>query len=208
MAVNDFLSAALTRLGLKKSEERKLEGRIDDAERRIRELYDEMDRHIEAIETQTAQLKILRAQYEKAENAVKEALALKIGTILKKIEKSKEERVLISRQINQQNDIVRNLKIVLDDLRHPTRTDDIEELTDDKKDILVGRKEEDRAIDRLNEAVYVSDSADADAASETASVVDYAKLDKELDALLGSSERPSADDETARTNDDKTLEEA
>ena len=209
MALNDFLSDLLIWLRLKKSEEQKLEEEIAKNERRIRELYDQMDRHIEEIETQTAQLKSMRAQYEKAGNAVKEALALKIDSILKKIERSKEERVLISSEINKRNDIVRNQKILLDDLRHPTQTDDIEELAGDKKDFLAGKKEEDSAVNRLNGTVYTPDSADAAAApkAETAAV-DYAKVDKELDVLLGNSDLPSADGEKTKNNDNKTLEEA
>ena len=196
MAINDILSGTLEMLGLKKSEARKLQDEIEGSEARIRELYDSMENHIGTLQTMENQLRSLREKYEASSNAVKDAYAQQIRLLLSKMEKSKEQRDLIAREIKAKEDVLHNQKIKLENLLHPTQQDDIDELAEDKRDILRDIKEEDSALDKLNDATY-RPSAPMDQVSETEeSKIDHSQLEKELESILGNS--------TDKTEENKT----
>jgi hypothetical protein len=196
MAINDILSGTLEMLGLKKSEVRKLQDEIEGSEARIRELYDSMENHIGTLRTMENQLRSLREKYEASSNAVKDAYAQQIRLLLSKMEKSKEQRDLIAREIKAKEDVLHNQKIKLENLLHPTQQDDIDELAEDKRDILKDIKEEDSALDKLNDATY-RPSAPMDQVSETEeSKIDHSQLEKELESILGNS--------TDKTEENKT----
>ena len=207
MAINDILSDALIRIGLKKSEQRKLEEAIEASEERIRTLYDRMEEHIRGIQELEAKLKALRKEYENSSNSVKEARAMALSPLMKKLKDSQEERELIVRSINLENDLLRNYKIELEHLLHPSRQEEIMEAADNKSDIVADLRGEDKAVEKLNGIRHTSPVSETAAEDgKQTEKPDYDALDKELDALLGQDSPPDA--ETPSGNSEKPLNEA
>ena len=208
MAINDVLSNIAICLGLKKSEEQKLVEAISKCEDRIKTLNDKMSEHVADIQAREAQLRVLREKYNNAGSAaVKETFALQMRTILNAIKNSSEVRTLIARDIEKENDLLRNLKIALEALRHPASADEINELADIKAEIVGDAKDEDVALKGLRGTTYKS-TENPVSEEEILSATGYADkesnrmnepalsdpdLERELDELLGKAETPATD---------------
>ena len=209
MAINDFLSGLLVAVGLKKSERRKLEGDIERGEARVRELFDKMEEHISQIRVTEARLRELKEKFEKSANAVKNAYALQIRSLMNVLRNSQEARELIAREIDKENALLCERRIVLEKLLHPTDTEEIETLAEDKREVVSDIRDEDKAIERLNKEKYAPKTADDEAEAEAPGVeVDYAELEKQMAELLDNPDSGRQDEQRDENKENKKLEEA
>ena len=194
MAINDSLSKMLVSVGLKKSDIRRTKEEIERREMRVKELFDKMAGHIEQLRITEARLRELRGQYEKSSNAVKNAYALQIRSVMKELNDSQESRELIAREIDKENTVLHNLRIILEKQENPVDPDAITDITEGKEEMLQEFEREDREMAELNRTTYAAETGD-EQETRTGSEIDYDALEKELGAMLDNPDAPSADKE-------------
>ena len=192
MAINDSLSKMLVSVGLKKSDVRRTKEEIERREIRVKELFDKMAGHIEQLRITEARLRELRGQYEKSSNAVKNAYALQIRSVMKELNDSQESRELIAREIDKENTVLHNLRIILEKQENPVDPDAITDITEGKEEMLQEFEREDREMAELNRTTYAAETGD-EQETRTGSEIDYDALEKELGAMLDNPDAPSAD---------------
>ena len=188
MSINDFLSALLIKLGLKKSEKRKTQDAIEECKKRIRDLNDEMNNLVDKIGDLESNLKEVRAKYDNAQNEViKKNYALQLRSLLNKLEKYKQDNILTAEKIAKAEALLRSLEQMLDNMEHPTGQDDIEDMTDILRDIAKEKEDERRALKKMEAANASLTGSEPE--------LDNEDLEAQLNAALGIS-APAAAAET------------
>ena len=134
MVLPDFLIRLLEILHLKDSEEKKLKKRIAQCDENIRSLN-------QGLENQ-------KTQYDTASGAVRETLAVRMKNILKQRERMSEQRQMAAQQMNAEMLVRHNLVLQLEHRQHPDNHD-LEEIRDEKMDIIDDLKEQAKTIEQL-----------------------------------------------------------
>ena len=148
MVLPDFLIRLLEILHLKDSEEKKLKNRIAQCDENIRSLNQGLENQVKAIKDMEAEFLELKTQYDTASGAVRETLAVRMKNILKQRERMSEQRQMAAQQMNAEMLVRHNLVLQLEHRQHPDNHD-LEEIRDEKMDIIDDLKEQAKTIEQL-----------------------------------------------------------
>lgn len=138
MAINDFLSWLVIKLGLKQSREAKVKSAIEAHEKRLYQLEEEFKTfHVEVSEMDR-KLKILKEQMEKTTSPdQKDIYAVQYELAQGDLERHQEKRDIAETDLMVEKEILHKLGIILKHLQAPpTDTDTIMDITDDVDDII------------------------------------------------------------------------
>ena len=172
MALNDILSAAALKLGLKDTQIgtlRKKQGELAESIRRNHELLESFKRQVVGIDKQLASKK---REYDAAGPGVKRIVKEEIRALFAQQDRIMEPVSAIADRIRQDELLSHKIGILIFAAENPTRTEEIEDLTDDMKDWLDEQREQSKAADELDGAMYSQKETDA-------------KLDSRLNAIGG-----------------------
>ena len=148
MVLPDFLIRLLEILHLKDSEETKLKKRIAQCDENIRSLNQGLEGQVKAIKDMEAEFRELKAQYDTSSGPVRETLAVRMKNILKQRERMSEQRQMAAQQMNAEMLVRHNLVLQLEHRQHPDNHD-LEEIRDEKMDIIDDLKEQAKTIEEL-----------------------------------------------------------
>ena len=148
MVLPDFLIRLLEILHLKDSEETKLKKRIAQCDENIRSLNQGLEGQVKAIKDMEQEFLELKKQYDTASGAVRETLAVRMKNILKQRERMGEQRQMAEQQMNAEMLVRHNLQLQLEHRQHPDNHD-LEEIRDEKMDIIDDLKEQAKTIEQL-----------------------------------------------------------
>ena len=148
MVLPDFLIRLLEILHLKDSEETKLKKRIAQCDENIRSLNQGLEGQVKAIKDMEAEFRELKAQYDTSSGPVRETLAVRMKNILKQRERMGEQRQMADQQMNAEMLVRHNLTLQLEHRQHPDNHD-LEEIRDEKLDIIDDLKEQAKTIEEL-----------------------------------------------------------
>ena len=191
MAINDVISAVLTKFGLKQTEAQKCEAAIGELEEKIRNLYDQLNERIDESKRLEARISKLKAQYDIANSATRQLLEDQIRSLLRECKHIKERQGLLLRNIEREKAMKHACELKLDNLRNPTDVDAVGEMAEDKREMVEDLKEEDKALAELAGIKYerearqdesIIDNPAANKAREEA-------LNREIEALFGASKK-------------------
>ena len=157
MVLPDFLIRLLEILHLKDSEEKKLEKRIAQCDENIRSLNQGLEEQVKAIKDMEAEFRELKAQYDTSSGPVRETLAVRMKNILKQRERMGERRQIAEQQMNAEMLVRHNLKLQLEHRQHPDNHD-LEEIRDEKIDIIDDLKEQAKTIEELEKTTLKKSS--------------------------------------------------
>ena len=150
MVLPDFLIRLLEILHLKDSEETKLKKRIAQCDENIRSLNQGLEGQVKAIKDMEAEFRELKAQYDVSSGPVRETLAVRMKNILKQRERMGEQRQMAEQQMNAEMLVRHNLTLQLEHRQHPDNHD-LEEIRDEKLDIIDDLNEQAKTIDELEQ---------------------------------------------------------
>ena len=148
MVLPDFLIRLLEILHLKDSEETKLKKRIALCDESIRSLNQELEKQMKVIRDLESEFRDLKKQYDVANGAVRETLAVRMKNILKQRERMNEQRQMAAQQLDAETLVQHNLTLQLEHRQHPDNHD-LEEIRDEKLDIIDDLKEQAKTIEEL-----------------------------------------------------------
>ena len=148
MVLPDFLIRLLEILHLKDSEETKLKKRIAQCDENIRSLNQGLEDQVKVIKDLEAEFRELKAQYDVSSGPVRETLAVRMKNILKQHERMGEQRQMAAQQMNAEMLVRHNLVLQLEHRQHPDNHD-LEEIRDEKMDIIDDLKEQAKTIEQL-----------------------------------------------------------
>ena len=148
MVLPDFLIRLLEILHLKDSEETKLKKRIAQCDENIRSLNQGLEGQVKAIKDMEAEFRELKAQYDTSSGPVRETLAVRMKNILKQRERMGEQRQMAAQQMKAEMLVRHNLTLQLEHRQHPDNHD-LEEIRDEKMDIIDDLKEQAKTIEDL-----------------------------------------------------------
>ena len=191
MALNDILSAAALKLGLKDTQIgtlRKKQVELEESIRRNHELLESFKRQVVGIDKQLAGKK---REYDAAGPGVKRIVKEEIRALFAQQDRIMEPVSAIADRIRQDELLNHKIGILIFAAENPSRTEEIEDLTDDMKDWLDEQREQSKAADELDGAAYSQKEADA-------------KLDSRLNAIGGEVE--TADETVADPLDERIAE--
>jgi len=188
MALNDAISAVLEKVGLKKSDVEKCRDAILVHEERIKDLNDELAGRLDDAQRLERALRDLKAKYDAATPASKRLLESQIRSLMSDFSGLKEMQDIILRNLDKEKLLLRNRRIELEHLRHPTDIDTVIDAQDRKEAMVSDLKEEDVEVAELAGHVY---SREENVPSSTAESTDKDSADalgREIDALIGTAE--------------------
>ena len=157
MVLPDFLIRLLEILHLKDSEEKKLKKRIAQCDENIRSLNQGLEGQVKAIKDMEAEFRELKAQYDVSSGPVRETLAVRMKNILKQRERMGEQRQMAEQQMNAEMLVRHNLTLQLEHRQHPDNHD-LEEIRDEKLDIIDDLKEQAKTIEELEKTTMKKSS--------------------------------------------------
>ncbi|MBO4527576.1 MAG: hypothetical protein J5743_08115 [Victivallales bacterium] len=157
MVLPDFLIRLLEILHLKDSEEKKLKKRIAQCDENIRSLNQGLEGQVKAIKDMEAEFRELKAQYDTSSGPVRETLAVRMKNILKQRERMGEQRQMAEQQMNAEMLVRHNLTLQLEHRQHPDNHD-LEEIRDEKLDIIDDLKEQAKTIEELEKTTMKKSS--------------------------------------------------
>ena len=157
MVLPDFLIRLLEILHLKDSEETKLKKRIAQCDENIRSLNQGLEGQVKAIKDMEAEFRELKAQYDVSSGPVRETLAVRMKNILKQRERMGEQRQMAEQQMNAEMLVRHNLTLQLEHRQHPDNHD-LEEIRDEKLDIIDDLKEQAKTIEELEKTTMKKSS--------------------------------------------------
>ena len=157
MVLPDFLIRLLEILHLKDSEETKLKKRIAQCDENIRSLNQGLEGQVKAIKDMEAEFRELKAQYDTSSGPVRETLAVRMKNILKQRERMGEQRQMAEQQMNAEMLVRHNLTLQLEHRQHPDNHD-LEEIRDEKLDIIDDLKEQAKTIEELEKTTMKKSS--------------------------------------------------
>ena len=157
MVLPDFLIRLLEILHLKDSEETKLKKRIAQCDENIRSLNQGLESQVKAIKDMEAEFRELKAQYDTSSGPVRETLAVRMKNILKQRERMGEQRQMAEQQMNAEMLVRHNLTLQLEHRQHPDNHD-LEEIRDEKLDIIDDLKEQAKTIEELEKTTMKKSS--------------------------------------------------
>lgn len=182
MPLNDAIAAVLEKVGLKKSEMRKCRDAILQHEERIKDLNDELSGKLAEAQRIEQSLLELKRTFDAASPASQKLLESQIRSAMNDFRGLKEMQDIVLRNLEKEKLLLRNRRIELEHLRHPTDVEAIVEAQDRKEEIVSNLKEEDVEVAELEGNVYRREDADRPATEDVAS---GAMLAREIDELLG-----------------------
>ena len=157
MVLPDFLIRLLEILHLKDSEETKLKKRIAQCDENIRSLNQGLEGQVKVIKDLEAEFRELKAQYDVSSGPVRETLAVRMKNILKQRERMGEQRQMAEQQMNAEMLVRHNLTLQLEHRQHPDNHD-LEEIRDEKLDIIDDLKEQAKTIEELEKTTMKKSS--------------------------------------------------
>ena len=157
MVLPDFLIRLLEILHLKDSEETKLKKRIAQCDENIRSLNQGLEGQVKVIKDLEAECRELKAQYDVSSGPVRETLAVRMKNILKQRERMGEQRQMAEQQMNAEMLVRHNLTLQLEHRQHPDNHD-LEEIRDEKLDIIDDLKEQAKTIEELEKTTMKKSS--------------------------------------------------
>ena len=157
MVLPDFLIRLLEILHLKDSEETKLKKRIAQCDENIRSLNQGLEGQVKVIKDLEAEFRELKAQYDTSSGPVRETLAVRMKNILKQRERMGEQRQMAEQQMNAEMLVRHNLTLQLEHRQHPDNHD-LEEIRDEKLDIIDDLKEQAKTIEELEKTTMKKSS--------------------------------------------------
>ena len=191
MAINDTLANLLIKAGLKKSEAQKLEDQIHQLEERIRDLQDDLNGKVEETDRLVAKIRRLKAKCDAAAPASRQLLEDQIRSLMRDFKYLKESQGLTLRNIEKHKLLLQNRRLALEHAKHPVDVQEIEDVTDDKQEMVDELKDEDKELARLDDMTYTKESVQDAEKSDS--------LDRELEALIGKSEEPQVQNEVSES---------
>ena len=187
MALNDAISAILEKVGLKKSDLAKCREAIVEHEDRIKDLNDELSGKLDEAQRLERMLRGLKAKYDAAAPASRTLLEAQIRSLMRDFSGLKEVQDIILRNLDKEKLLLRNRRIELEHLRHPTDVGAIVDAQDRKDEVVADLEEEDAEVSELAGRVYRrKEEVDATVMAELGPKAESADaLGREIDALLG-----------------------
>ena len=189
MALNDILAKLLIFLGLKESEEGKLKKKIEMLKCSIAKSEDEwrdLQPELKALEMK---LKVCLKNFENASPMEKDMKRKELLRAKEEVDRFNKEKIyVLDQRITRDKEVLEATKFLLDDLLDRGKgitPDDIDELAEDKKDVIKGREIEKKNIRKLGNTRQGS----LDDEDELADVgADDEALMKDINAMLGKNE--------------------
>ena len=181
MALNDTISSLLEKIGLKKSDLGKCRDAILAHEERIKDLNDDLSGKFDEMQRLERSLRDLKAKYDAASQASRKLLESQIRSLMRDFSGLKEMQDIVLRNLEKEKLLLRNRRIELEHLRHPTDVDSIVDAQERKDEIISDLEEEDAEVSELAGRVYRREE-DVKPVQEDSSDT----LGSEMDALLGS----------------------
>ena len=162
MAINDFLSWLVTKLGLKKTELEKIEQEIETQEMAAYALEAELANWNDEIKMMVARIQKLKAEMDAAKTTIEqEARKANLEIEINKLKRKKEEGDFKQRNLNAANVLLHNLKLKRDHIVNPPADNEtIDNSTADKEDLIKETKEMDQGISKLERTTYTRPQED------------------------------------------------
>lgn len=162
MAINDFLSWLVTKLGLKKTELKKIEQEIETQEMAAYALEAELANWNDEIKMMVARIQKLKAEMDAAKTTIEqEARKANLEIEINKLKRKKEEGDFKQRNLNAANVLLHNLKLKRDHIVNPPADNEtIDNSTADKEDLIKETKEMDQGISKLERTTYTRPQED------------------------------------------------
>ena len=162
MAINDFLSWLVTKLGLKKTELKKIEQEIETQEMAAYALEAELANWNDEIKMMVARIQKLKAEMDAAKTTIEqEARKANLEIEINKLKRKKEEGDFKQRNLNAANVLLHNLKLKRDHIVNPPADNEtIENSIADKEDLIEETKEMVQGISKLERTTYTRPQED------------------------------------------------
>ena len=162
MAINDFLSWLVTKLGLKKTELKKIEQEIETQEMAAYALEAELANWNDEIKMMVARIQKLKAEMDAAKTTIEQdARKANLEIEINKLKRKKEEGDFKQRNLNAANVLLHNLKLKRDHIVNPPADNEtIDNSTADKEDLIKETKEMDQGISKLERTTYTRPQED------------------------------------------------
>lgn len=184
MAMNDILSALLTRLGLKTSEKDLCERAIRLHEENLKDLHDRLQEQMDEVKSLETRLRKLKSDYDVATPASKTLYEAQIRSLMKDFERARERQRLTLRNIEKEKALLQNRRLEAENLDHPTDVAAVEESEDRKDELLDDLQEEDASLEALAGKTYGC-SSDEEETCETKTTRRDDDLSADVAAILG-----------------------
>ena len=162
MAINDFLSMLVTKLGLKKTELEKIEQEIETQEMAAYALEAELANWNDEIKMMVARIQKLKAEMDAAKTTIEqEARKANLEIEIKKLKQKKEVCDIKQSKLNAANVLLHNLKLKRDHIVNPPADNEtIDNSTADKEDLIKETKEMVQGISKLERTTYTRPQED------------------------------------------------
>ena len=162
MAINDFLSMLVTKLGLKKTELEKIEQEIETQEMAVYALEAELANWNDEIKMMVARIQKLKAEMDAAKTTIEqEAHKANLEIEINKLKRKKEECDSKQSKLNAANVLLHNLKLKRDHIVNPPADNEtIDNSTADKEDLIKETKEMVQGISKLERTTYTRPQED------------------------------------------------
>ena len=186
MALNDIISSALEKIGFKKSEIEKCREAIALHEECIRDLNDDLHAKFEASQELERALRDMKVKYNAASPASKKLLESQIRSLMRDFSGMKELQDIVVRNIEKEKLLLRNRRVELEHLRHPSDVRTIADAQDRKEEIISDLEEEDAEIEGLSGCTYRRDESFRTSVADCAvPAAETDSLIREIDSLIG-----------------------
>ena len=116
-----------------------------------------LEGQVKVIKDLEAEFRELKAQYDVSSGPVRETLAVRMKNILKQRERMGEQRQMAEQQMNAEMLVRHNLTLQLEHRQHPDNHD-LEEIRDEKLDIIDDLKEQAKTIEELEKTTMKKSS--------------------------------------------------
>lgn len=202
MAINDILSGLLTKLGLKMTEQEKIEKQIAIQEKNAYALEKELASFHVEIDEMERRIASLRDKANAAKTAAqRDAYMAELAPEVQKLKRHKEKRDITQDKLNTVNVVLHNLELRLKDetLKVPD-TIEVGELIDDKKIALAEAEDRNREVANLDSTTYTKPQYE-DTTAYDKPQVNNADLMAEVNELLKTFEPTTADETEKRSED-------
>ncbi len=136
-------------LGLKSSEEKRLQCEIAISEEKIRFL----NKNAETIEEEIKEIELrcleAKNEYDSLKGVARETARIRLDNLLKQRDRYNERNALLEHKLNAETLVRDNLKLQLEHL-HSRPADDLQDILEEKEDLIAVEKENAEAIKKLD----------------------------------------------------------
>lgn len=150
MTAHNWIITLLETLGLKSSEEKRLQREIADCEERIRSLNREIKTLIEEIKELELRGRDMKKEYDSQKGVSRETVRIRLENLLKQLKHYKERNTLLAQNLNAETLVRHNLLLKLNHLLHNRPADDLWEIRTEKENLIAEENENAAASAKLD----------------------------------------------------------